>query len=107
MASEDRREPDSQAPGSIGLAARLLVIALLVLVLGYVGYLAIVLGPDLATLDWAALMRGYERILEPAELRGPPLRTAQGGVDRVYLLTTQSERIVPLRLGRVAAMKAR
>jgi hypothetical protein len=78
---------------------RLLVLLLLVLVIAYVGYLAIVLGPNMRNLDLAAFARGYERILVPAELRGPVLRTAQGGADRVYLLTTQSERIIPLRTG--------
>lgn len=81
------------------LAGRLLVILLLVLVLGYMGYLAIVLGPDALTLSPAAWLAGEQRTLEPAETRGPALRTANGGQDRVYLLTTQSEHIVPLWIG--------
>ena len=94
-------------PPGLGRALRALVAALLVIALTYIGYVVIALGPDLAELDWEAFLRGYERILQPAEQRGAPLRTAQGGADRVYLLTTQSERIVPLRLGRVSSMQAR
>jgi len=75
------------------------VVLLLVLVLGYIGYLAIALGPDAVTLSPADWLRGERRTVEPAALRGAPLRTAQGGADRVYLLTTQSEHIVPLWLG--------
>jgi hypothetical protein len=93
------------------LASRLLVALLLPLVLGYVGYLAIALGPAFWTLTFEAWLRGEERILQPAERRGAPLRTAQGGADRVYLLTTQQERVVPLRwtrrgggMGRARAM---
>ena len=82
------------------LAKRLLVALLLTLVLGYVGYLAIALGANFWQLTLTAFIRGYERILEPAELRGRALR---GPGDRVYLLTTQSERIVPLRWRRTAA----
>jgi hypothetical protein len=70
------------------------VALLLAVLLGYVGYLAIALGPRLRTLTATSFLRGYERILEPAELRGRALR---GPGDRVYLLTTQSERIVPVR----------
>ncbi len=35
------------------------------------------------------------------------MSTAQGGADRVYVLTTQAQRIVPIRLGRVSRLKAR
>lgn len=66
-------------------------------VLAYVGYLAIALGPHLDELDLAAVLRGYHHIIEPAEVRGAPLRAAQGSDDRLYLVTIQSERIVPLR----------
>ncbi len=99
--------PGAPPPRRVGLAARLVLIALLVPTLIYVGYLAIVLGPDLANLEWGDLARGYHRTLMPAEVRGAPLRTSEGGADRVYLLTTQSERIVPLRLGRVQNIRAR
>ena len=86
---------------------RLILVVLLAPALIYVGYLAIVLGPELGKVDWSDLARGYHRTLTPAEIHGPPLRTDQGGADRVYVLTTQSERIVPIRLGRVSRMKAR
>lgn len=79
-----------------GLAARLVVALALVLLLGFFGYLAIVLGPDLPNLEFSELLTGERRVLGPAEIRGAPLRTAQGGADRVYVLTTQSERIVPI-----------
>jgi hypothetical protein len=87
------------ASRGFSLPSRLLVLLLLVLALGYIGYLAIVLGPEAISLRPSDWLRGYERILEPAERRGAPLRTAQSG-DRVYLLTTQAERIVPLWIGR-------
>lgn len=100
-------EPESTVTRGIGRAIRVLFAGMLTIVLGYIGYLAIVLGPHLAELDWEALLRGRERILQPAELRGAPLRAGWSGVDRVYLLTTQSERVVPLRFGRVSSMRAR
>lgn len=87
----------SEANRGFGLLGRLLVLGPLLVVIAYLGYLAIALGPELGSLDLEALVRGYRRILQPAEVRGAPLRTAQGGADRLYLLTTQSERIVPLR----------
>src|SRR5678816_3483215 len=104
----DAPETDEGPPARRrNLAARLILIALLAPALSYVGYLAIALGPDLANLEWADLLQGYHRTLMPAEMQGAPLRTAQGGADRVYVLTTQAERIVPIRLGRVSRMKAR
>lgn len=94
-------EPAFETPrGGFRLASRLLVALLLALAVGYLGYLAIVLGDDLPELRFSDWWRGYERILEPAERRGAPLRAAQSGADRIYFLTTQSERIIPLRLGR-------
>ncbi|MEO6029288.1 MAG: hypothetical protein ABIR79_20690, partial [Candidatus Binatia bacterium] len=84
------------------LAKRLLVALLLSLVLGYVGYLAIALGADFWRLTLTSFVRGEERILEPADRRGRALR---GPGDRVYLLTTQSERIVPLRWTRRSGMR--
>ncbi len=100
-------EPEPTVARGVGRAIRVLIAGVLAIVLGYIGYLAIALGPHLAELDWEALLRGHQRILQPAELRGAPLRAVWSGVDRVYLLTTQSERVVPLRLGRVSAMRAR
>lgn len=89
------------------IASRLLFLAAFIPVVGYAGYLAIVLGPSLGDLDWADLLRGYHRTLWPAEVRGPVLRSQRGGADRVYVLTTQQERIVPLRFGRIGQMNAR
>src|SRR5215203_422897 len=84
------------------LAKRLLVALLLSLVLGYIGYLVIALGADFWRLTLTSFVRGEERILEPAELRGRALR---GPRDRVYLMTTQSERVVPLRWTRRSGMR--
>ncbi len=75
------------------IAVRVLVALLLGLVLIQVGYLAIALGDDVWKLTLTSMLRGEERVLQPAELRGPPLRTA----DTLYVLTTQQERVVPLR----------
>lgn len=99
-------EPGRPRRSLFNWAVRLLVVGLLILVGGYGAYIAIVLGPQLPSLSVQDFLRGYERILQPADLRGPPLRTAQGGADRVYVLTTQSERIIPLRFGRVSSMTA-
>ncbi len=85
-----------QPPPSRGIAflSRLIVVLMLTLVLGYFGYLAITLGPDIKTLGVADFLGGEKRILSPADMRGAPLRAG----DRVYVLTTQSERIIPMRL---------
>ncbi len=85
------------ASARIGFLSRLIVALLLTLGLVYVGYLAIALGPGARTLDVADFLRGEGRILQPAERRGALVRNG----DRLYLLTTQQERIVPLwfRLG--------
>lgn len=77
-------------------APRLLVALLLSLVLGYIGYLAIALGPHFWSLTVEAWLRGEERILQPAEIRGRALRSGA----RVLLLTVQSGRIVPIRATR-------
>ncbi len=74
-------------------AQRLLVALLLSLVIGYIGYLAIALGPRFWSLTLAAWLAGEERIVEPAEIRGGALRSG----DRLYLLTVQQERVVPIR----------
>lgn len=97
----------TEPPSPRHVALRLAVLALLVPALLYVGYLAIALGPELANLEWADLIRGHHRTLWPAEVRGPVLRTGAGGGDRVHVLTTQQERIVPLRLGRSTNVRAR
>lgn len=83
--------------GSFGTLLRLAILVPSVAIAAYLGYLVIALGPNLSSLDLEALVRGYHRILEPAAARGAPLRTSQGGADRFYLLTTQVERIVPVR----------
>jgi hypothetical protein len=48
-------------------------------------------------IDFEALRRGHTRRLEPMQVSGAPLRTAQGGVDRIYVLGTQAETQIPLR----------
>lgn len=78
-------------------ARRLLVALLLSLVIGYVGYLAIALGPAFWSLTLEAWLRGEERILQPADMRGRALRAG----DRLYLLTVQQERVVPVRATRL------
>jgi hypothetical protein len=88
---------NSRSPFAV--AVRVLVLLLLASLLSYIGYLAIVLGPDVTSLRASDWLRGYERILQPAERRGAVLRTQDGG-DRLYFLTTQAERIVPLWIGR-------
>ncbi len=45
-----------------------------------------------------ALLTGQIRDLEPARVQGPLLRTAQGGADRVYVLTLQSESVLEAKL---------
>ena len=79
-------------------AQRLLVALLLSLVIGYIGYLAIALGPHFWSLTLEAWLRGEERILQPAEIRGSALRAG----ERLYVLTAQSERVVPVRITRRA-----
>jgi hypothetical protein len=102
---DDRATPPRRS--AFALAVRLLVALLLALTVAYVGYLAIALGPAMKDLNVADFVRGYERILEPADVRQPVLRSEQGGADRVYLLTTQSERIVPIRGFRSSAARPR
>src|SRR5262245_51469118 len=75
---------------------RALVALLVAALIAYAGYLVIALGPRAATLTLGSFLEGEARTLWPAEQRGAPLR----GGDRVYLLTTQQERIVPLYLRR-------
>lgn len=74
-------------------AQRLLVALLLSLVLGYIGYLALALGPRFWSLTLDAWLAGEERVVEPAEIRGGTLRSG----DRLYALTVQQERVVPIR----------
>lgn len=94
---------DERGAGTAGILTRLIILSVLVLAIGYFGYLAITLGPDMTSLSVADFLAGEKRILQPAELRGRPLRKD----GRVYLLTTQTERLVPLgpRLGRRGATR--
>src|SRR5689334_12015984 len=91
-----RDEPDFDVPPirRKGLLTRLIVAMTLALVLGYLGYLAITIGA-FDTLTVADFVRGEQRELEPADVRGSALRSG----DRVFVLTTQLEKIVPLRIG--------
>lgn len=86
---------DPRRGPSIGVLTRLIVLAALTLVLGYLGYVAITLGHDADQLRLTDFIDGERRILQPADLRDAPLRIG----DTVYLLTTQTERIIPLRIG--------
>lgn len=74
---------------------------LLALVVWYVGYLVVMLGPGVTSLRLDDFLAGEKHILYPAELRGAPLRKD----DRVYVLTTQAERIVPLDFDRRAGQR--
>jgi hypothetical protein len=89
--------PSSQRP-SVPVG-RLAGAALFAILLGYVGYLAVALGPGMKSLSVADFFAGEKRILYPAELRGAPLRKD----DVVYVLTTQTERLVPLGFHRRSA----
>src|SRR5688500_17507674 len=53
-------------------------------------------GEDLRQL----LATGAIRELQPALFQAAPLRTDQGGADRVYLLSTQSETVTQIASGR-------
>ena len=65
---------------------------------GILGWIAMQGNPAVPLHDLLAL--GEKRELQPALFQTPPLRTAQGGVDRAYLLSTQRETVIRLsRLG--------
>jgi len=78
---------------------RLLAIVF-VLLFGAAGIWLALRSDEGADIGLADLVRGEARRLEPMQPAGAPLRTDQGGADRVYLLSTQQETIVPLRLRR-------
>ena len=59
---------------------------------GIVGWIAIQGDPMVPLQGLLAL--GERRELQPALFQTPPLRTAQGGVDRAYLLSTQLETVI-------------
>jgi hypothetical protein len=80
-----------------GLWWRLLAFAALLL-LGAAGLWLALRSDEGVDIGVADIVRGEVRRLEPMQPAGAPLRTAQGGVDRVYVLGSQSETIVPLRL---------
>lgn len=44
------------------------------------------------------LLTGEIHDLEPARIQGPLMRTAQGGADRVYLLSLQSDTVIEAKL---------
>ena len=53
------------------------------------------------------LTTGEVRELQPALFQSAPLRTDQGGADRVYLLSVQSETITQLSFGRRTSSRPR
>jgi hypothetical protein len=74
-----------------GIALRILLGIALPLA-GIVGWIAMQ-GDPAAPLQ-GLLALGERRELQPALFQTPPLRTAQGGADRAYLLSTQSETVI-------------
>jgi hypothetical protein len=91
--------PTTVDPGKHNTAAnifRIIGVLLAILLLGF-GALMISNFGDRGEL-WSALRRGEIRELSEAKLHGPPLRTSQGGADRIYLLTTQDETIAKVSL---------
>ena len=72
---------------AIGLLALLLLVSVSVLLLRE--------GDDAELRQ--LLTTGEVRELQPALFQSPPLRTAQGGADRVYLISSQSETITRIR----------
>lgn len=94
MPRADANEEGRSEPLSI--AARVIRVVAALVALG----LAALTGVQLV--GWATLrevlLTGEIRRLEPARLQGPALRTAQGGADRVYLLSLQSEEVLEVRL---------
>lgn len=95
MPRTDANEPDRSEPLSVAARAIRVVAALIALGLAALTGLQLVGWPTLRDV----LLTGEIRRLEPARLQGPALRTAQGGADRVYLLSLQSETVLEVRLG--------
>lgn len=91
--------PTSVDPGKVNTAAnifRIIGVLLAILLLAFAALMVSNFG-DRGEL-WSVLRRGEIRELYEAKLHGPPLRTAQGGADRIYLLTTQDESVVKVSL---------
>jgi hypothetical protein len=63
------------------IAVRLLVVLGLGLVVMQLGYLAIALGDHFWALTLTSFLRGEERILQPADRRGQPLRSGDAAYD--------------------------
>jgi hypothetical protein len=74
-----------------GIALRILL-GISVPLAGIVGWITMQ-GDPAAPLQ-GLLALGERRELQPALFQTPPLRTAQGGMDRAYLLSTQSETVI-------------
>ncbi|MEO6365797.1 MAG: hypothetical protein ABIO38_07115, partial [Luteimonas sp.] len=91
-------DPRTRQPLSV--VWRLLALVLVLPVLAIGGWLLYRSDAGIGT-GLAELASGESRTLWPMAPAGEPLRTDQGGTDRVYILATQAERIVPLRLRNV------
>lgn len=82
---------------AVGKISAVLGLVLLVL-LGMAGLWVLREGGDADLRQLLATGAIHE--LQPALFQTPPLRTAQGGADRVYLLSTQSETVTQIASGR-------
>lgn len=91
-------DPRTRQP--LSMVWRLVALVLVLPVVAVGGWLVYRSDAGIGT-GLAELARGESRRLSPMAPAGPPLRTDQGGADLVYVLATQSERIVPLRLRKV------
>ncbi len=94
MPRADANEPGRSEGPSIAARAIRVVAALIAVGLAAFTLVQLVGWPTLREV----LLTGVIRRLEPARLQGPALRTAQGGADRVYLLSLQSETVVEVKL---------
>ncbi len=86
---------DDRASRRFATIVNLVRIGLGLLLLGFAVFVIQQFGG--APLLREAITTGQIRELKPARLQGPLLRTARGGADRIYLLTTQSETIVRIK----------
>lgn len=98
-------DPSPSFAQRYGLWWRLLAIAIVFLI-GAAGIWLALRSDEGLDIGMSDLVHGEARRLEPMQPAGAPLRTDQGGTDRVYLLSTQQETIIPLRLRRSLSERA-